>query len=145
MSRPSPLCYLHLLQCRGAVGNVTASATAFGCRDWDYACVITGVWPRDHDGTDVSRAIVRWVYDVARDLLPYSQGAYGADVGPDLRDANLAVMAFGPNMPRLARLKETFDPNKVLGYACPLPKAPMEPKLISLSLASMAPVRTIVP
>jgi hypothetical protein len=40
-TRPSPLCYLHLLQGGGAVGNVAANATAFGCRDWDFACVIT--------------------------------------------------------------------------------------------------------
>ncbi|KAM0724037.1 hypothetical protein Q7P37_000216 [Cladosporium fusiforme] len=53
-SRPSPLCYLHLLQGGGAVGDVAAGDTAFGCRDWDFACVVTGVWARDHDGTKAS-------------------------------------------------------------------------------------------
>ncbi|KAF4510097.1 hypothetical protein G6O67_002017 [Ophiocordyceps sinensis] len=46
--------------------------------------------------------------------------------------AALAVKAFGPNLPRLARLKHTSDPGNVLAYACPLPKAPMEQKLIVL-------------
>jgi len=32
-TRPSPLCYLHLLQGGGAVSDVAADATAFGCRD----------------------------------------------------------------------------------------------------------------
>jgi hypothetical protein len=68
-TRPSPLCYLHLLQGGGAVGDVAADATAFGCRDWDFACVVTGVWPRDQDGTEAARAAVRWVYNVARDLM----------------------------------------------------------------------------
>ncbi|KAH8727340.1 hypothetical protein GQ44DRAFT_703995 [Phaeosphaeriaceae sp. PMI808] len=31
--------------------DVAADTTAFGCRDWDFACVITGVWPRDQDGS----------------------------------------------------------------------------------------------
>ncbi|KAJ5365249.1 hypothetical protein N7517_008135 [Penicillium concentricum] len=109
--RPSPLCYLHLLQGGGAVGDVAADENAFGCRDWDFACI---------------------VYNIAMNLLPLSSGFYGADLGPDPRDAALAVKAFGPNRPRLARLKHTSDPRNVLAYACPLSKAPMEPRLIIL-------------
>ncbi|TVY87127.1 Adenine phosphoribosyltransferase, partial [Lachnellula willkommii] len=131
-TRPSPLCYLHLLQGGGAVADVAADATAFGCRDWDFACVITGVWTRDQDGTEAAQSAVQWVYNVAEDLLSLSSGVYGADLGPDPRDAALAAKAFGPNRPRLARLKHNLDPRNVLAYACPLPKAPMEQKLIVL-------------
>jgi adenine phosphoribosyltransferase len=131
-TRPSPLCYLHLLQGGGAVGDVAADATAFGCRDWDFACVVTGVWARDQDGSEAARAAVQWVYNIAGNLLPLSSGAYGADLGPDPRDAALASKAFGPNWPRLARLKYSLDPRNVLAYACPLPRAPMEQKLIIL-------------
>ncbi|KAJ6178107.1 hypothetical protein N7519_008568 [Penicillium mononematosum] len=130
--RPSPLCYLHLLQGGGAVGDVAADENAFGCRDWDFACVVTGVWYRDQDGTEVARAAVCWVYKIAMNLLPLSSGVYSADLGPDTGDAALAVKAFGPNRPRLARLKHTSDPRNVLAYACPLSKAPMEPRLIIL-------------
>ncbi|KAL7820895.1 hypothetical protein V8C26DRAFT_419191 [Trichoderma gracile] len=114
----------------GAIADVAPEAAAFGCRDWDFACVVTGVWPRDRDGTDDARAAVRWVYAVARDLLPLSSGAYGADLGPDPRDAALAARAFGPNRPRLARLKRGADPCNLLAYGCPLPQAPMGPKLM---------------
>ncbi|KAH8893054.1 phosphoribosyl transferase domain protein [Thozetella sp. PMI_491] len=131
-NRPSSLCYLHLLHGGGAVGDVVVDATAFGCRDWAFACVITGVWPRDQDGSAAARAAVQWVYDVARNLLPVSTGAYGADLGPDPRDAELAAKAFGPNRSRLARLKRSLDPRNVLAYACPLPKLPMEQRLIIL-------------
>ncbi|KAI1157601.1 phosphoribosyl transferase domain protein [Nemania serpens] len=131
-ARPTRLCYVHLLHCGGAVGDIAADATAFGCRDWRFACVITGVWPRDQDETEAARAAVQWVYNVARDLLPMSAGAYGADLGPDPRDASLAAKAFGPNAPRLARIKSKFDPNNVLAYACPLPKMLTEPRLIIL-------------
>ena len=131
-SRPSPFCYLHLLQGGGAIGDVAPDATAFGCRDWDFACVITGIWPRDQDGTEAARSTVKWVYDVVQDLLPLSSGAYGADLGPDPRDASLATKAFGPNRPRLGRLKSSLDPRNVLAYACPLPKTSAKPKLIFL-------------
>ena len=131
-ARPSPLCYLHLLQGGEAITNVAADATAFGCRDWEFACVITGVWNRDQDGAEVARDAVQWVYKVAGDLLAFSSGVYGADLGPDPRDAPLAVQAFGHNRSRLARLKHIFDPRDILTYACPLPKSPREPKLIIL-------------
>lgn len=131
-TRPSALSYLHLIQGVGEVANVAANATAFGCRDWDFACVITGVWRRDQDGTDAARAVVQWVYAVAERLLPLSSGVYVADLGPDLRDATLAAKAFGSNLPRLARLKRDLDPHNILPFACPLPKSPMDPELIIL-------------
>lgn len=131
-SRPTPLCYLHLLQGGGAINDVPADATAFGCRDWDFACVITGVWPRDQDGSKQATAAVCWVYEIAEILLPLSTGAYSADLGPDPRDAALAAKAFGPNLQRLARLKQRWAPNNVLAYSYPLPAPPKDPKLIVL-------------
>ena len=55
---PLSLCYIHLLHGGGAVSDVAADATAFGCRDWDFACVISGVWRRDQDGTKAARSAV---------------------------------------------------------------------------------------
>jgi len=130
-SRPSPLCYLHLLHGGGKAGEVTPEATAFGCRDWDFACVITGVWPRDKDGSRDAHASVQWVYEIVDSLPPLSRGTYGADLGPDPRDVVLAEKAFGPNTVRLGRLKRLMDPHNVLTWACPLPK-PRLPKLIIL-------------
>lgn len=131
-TRPSPLSYLHLLQGGGAISDVPADATTFGCRDWDFTCVITGVWPREQDGTEVDRAAVQWVYNVASNLLPMSSGVYGADLRPDPRDTALAAKAFGQNLPRLACLKQRSDPRNMLAYSCPLPKTPTEQKLIIL-------------
>ncbi|KAI9654187.1 MAG: hypothetical protein M1821_006715 [Bathelium mastoideum] len=128
-TRPTPLCYLHLEQGGGAVSGVRYG-TAFGCRDWHFACTITGVWPRDQDGTEVAQSAVQWVYDIAGDLLSLSRGAYCADLGPDPRDAVLAFKAFGGYKARLAHLKHSLDPHNVLPYACPIPKTPR--KLIIL-------------
>ncbi|KAG9250802.1 phosphoribosyl transferase domain protein [Emericellopsis atlantica] len=129
-SRPSPLCYFHLLQGGGAIGEMASDATAFGCRDWDLACVVTGVWSRDQDGTGASQAAIQWVYKVAHDLLRLSHGAYGADLGPYPRDAALAVKAFGSNVTRLVGLKKALDPHNILAYACPLVNAPSHPALV---------------
>jgi adenine phosphoribosyltransferase len=128
-SRPTPLCYIQLLHSSRAIRDVEEDSTAFGYRDWDFACVVTGVWYRTQDESKIAAAAVRWVYEVARELLPLSSGAYGADLGPDPRDKALAAKAFGPNLPRLARLKSSSDPQNVLSYACPLPRAH---KLIAL-------------
>jgi adenine/guanine phosphoribosyltransferase-like PRPP-binding protein len=131
-ARPSSLCYLHLLQGGEAISDIAAEATAFGCRDWHFACVITGVWFRNQDCTEVARAAVEWVYNVADDLLPLSSGAYCADLGPDPRDAALASRAFGVNWQQLVQLKNRLDPRNVLAYACQIPKPPLGPKLILL-------------
>lgn len=131
-ARPSPLRYLHLLHGGGAVDDIADDATAFGCRDWNFACVVTGVWPRDRDETEVARTTVAWVYDAVGNLLPFSSGVYGADLGPDPRDADLAARAFGPNLSRLAHLKHSVDPGNLLACACPLPKISMEQKIVIL-------------
>ncbi|KAF1934723.1 hypothetical protein EJ02DRAFT_507382 [Clathrospora elynae] len=76
-AQPSQFCYLHMIQGGGAVGDIAEEATAFGCRDWEYACVITGVWPREEgDDSELARSVKQWVYNVAEDLLPLSCGAY---------------------------------------------------------------------
>jgi adenine phosphoribosyltransferase len=131
-SRPSTLCYLHLLHGGGAIGEVAAEDTASGCRDWDFACVVTGVWPCDQDGTATADAATQWVYDVVKILLPSSSGVCGADLGPDPRDAELAMKAFGSNQPRQAELKSVCDPRNVLAYACPLPNPHKHPRVIFL-------------
>ncbi|KAJ5471844.1 hypothetical protein N7539_008787 [Penicillium diatomitis] len=130
--RPSPLCYIHLLHGGGAARDVAIDSTAFGCRDWEYACVITGVWLRDHDSSEIARDVVEWVYHVVDNLLPLSRGVYGADLGPDPRDLVLSSRAFGSNRRRLAYLKQAADPYNVLSYACPLPKAETVKKLVIL-------------
>lgn len=83
--------------------------------------MITGVWPRDLDGTAEMQSAIRWVYDAVGYLIPISEGVYGADLGPDPRDKPLAAFAFGPNGPQLARMKQSLDPHDVLRYACPWP------------------------
>ncbi|TGO43870.1 hypothetical protein BOTNAR_1136g00010 [Botryotinia narcissicola] len=131
-NRTTPFCYLHLLQCGGAARDNTTKDSAFGCRDFEFACVITGVWPRTQTETEVVRTTIQLVYDVVRNLLSFCSGIYSADLGPDPRDNTLAAKAFGVNLPRLAQLKHTMDPFNTVAYACPLFEPPVEQKLIIL-------------
>ncbi|CCT74494.1 related to adenine phosphoribosyltransferase [Fusarium fujikuroi IMI 58289] len=129
---PTPYCYLDLVHGGKAVRHVAPEETAFGCRDWDFACVVTGIWPREYDGTHTADAVVRWVYRVVNELLPMSKGVYGADLGPDPRDSILATKAFGPNRRRLVKLKKAFDPKNILAYTCPLTLIGLPQKLVIL-------------
>ncbi|KAJ5096687.1 phosphoribosyl transferase domain protein [Penicillium angulare] len=131
-NRPTPLCYVHLVQGGGAVQDLAPSATAFGCRGWTYACVITGVWPREADQTELPQAVIEWTYRVTAALLPFSDGVYSADLGPDPRDTMLALRSFGSNLPRLAYLKHKFDPLNLLAHTCPIQKPWTGPRLIIL-------------
>lgn len=56
---------------------------------------------------------VDWV--IAEKFLAFK--FYGADLGPDPRDAKLVAKAFGPNRGRIAPLKRKSDPHNVLTYA----------------------------
>lgn len=130
--RPLHMSYMHLLHGGGAVSRIPRDVSAFGCRDWEYVCVITGVWARDLDGSQTARDVAQWVYDTAKELLRFGVGVYGADLGQDSRDAALAVEAFGRNRIRLAWLKHRMDPHDILAYACPLPGRQQVPRLILL-------------
>lgn len=132
-SSPSAFCRIHLHHYGSeAIQGVAVDATAFGCRDLAFACVVHGMWPRSRDGTETARAAVQWVYDTVAKILslPLAAGVYGADLGPDPRDFELASKAFGPNLARLQRLKRRWDPSNVLGYACPIFKTHRAAKLI---------------
>ncbi|KAJ5703552.1 hypothetical protein N7493_011477 [Penicillium malachiteum] len=113
-NRGTDLSYIHILHCGGEVCSIPSGDTAFGCREWEYALVITGVWPREEDNTIMERAAKAWVYQTVHGLLPSCHGVYSADIGPDLLDIKLAQKAFGSNMRRLTRLKATLDPYNVL-------------------------------
>ncbi|KAJ5627334.1 hypothetical protein N7528_004761 [Penicillium herquei] len=113
-TRGTDLSYIHILHCGGEVCSIPSGDTAFGCREWEYAIVITGVWPREEDNTMTERAAKAWVYRTVHGLLPACHGVYSADLGPDPLDIKLAQKAFGSNMRRLTRLKATFDPHNVL-------------------------------
>jgi hypothetical protein len=91
---------------------------------------------RSASKVDIGEANIADILTPARETRPtplcYLHLLHGGGaVGDAAADAALAARAFGPNLPRLAHLKRRcWDPRNVLSYACPLPRAPMKPKLI---------------
>ena len=127
---PNPWCYIHLLHCCGAVSRVRPSDTAFGVRGWEFAAVITGMWPASADGDDGVRAgVVEWVEGVSRDLLCFAAGAYPADLKPPPSDAAFAAAAFGPNSLRLAEEKQARTPSACSAQPVRCSRAPPPPRL----------------
>ena len=113
---PTKWCYIHFLHGGGAVSRVPAEETAFGCRDWTFAAVVTARWP---DGDPELRdSVIQWLERTTLELVQYSKGVYGSDLGPE--DSKLARYAFGPNNQRLVELKQESDPLYLFRCGCPL-------------------------
>ncbi|KAF4436668.1 adenine phosphoribosyltransferase [Fusarium acutatum] len=129
---PTPYYHSNLVHDGKAVRDIAPEDTVFGCRDWDFACVVTGVWLREYDGKRIADAVIRWVYRVVNELLPTSKGVYSADLGPDPRVRILATKAFGPNRRRLVKLKKAFNPKNILARTCPLTLSGLSQKLVIL-------------
>ncbi|GAB0495393.1 hypothetical protein MMPV_006693 [Pyropia vietnamensis] len=89
-----PGSYIHLLHAGGAAAAVPPAATAFGCRNWEWAAVITARWavaicPPSEDGQvtpsvgDGEVAAQKWLAETTAALAPpLGVGIYGADLGP---------------------------------------------------------------
>jgi len=115
-SAPSKWSYIHLLHGGESATKGAPTTTAFGCRSWLFAAVITTRWPDDDE--EMETRSLQWLQATTDSLLPLSVGVYGADLGPN--DTRLARLAFGPNSLRLAELKRALDPLNVLRSACPI-------------------------
>jgi FAD/FMN-containing dehydrogenase len=102
---PSPHCEIFVGQLGGQVGRVPANATAFGNRDANFVMNVHGRWmTRAEDLAGIS-----WARDVFLATLPYSTGgAYSNFLTAEETDR--VKWAFGPNYPRLAKIKSIYDP-----------------------------------
>jgi hypothetical protein len=117
---PTKWCYVHLMQGGGKVCEIPSTASAFGCRDWLYAAILTGRYHDNDDNNDDDNAnsVGTWLQKVVGQLLPYSNGIYSTDLGP--HDWILAQHAFGRNSLALANRKRHDDPGNILCCTCPL-------------------------
>lgn len=98
----------------GALNRPPADATAFVHRDSLFLAQYSTSWTPGDDERRVARqrAWLRACYGVAH---PHASGqAYQNYVDPDLRDWRAAY--YGGNYPRLARVKEAYDPHQVFRF-----------------------------
>jgi FAD/FMN-containing dehydrogenase len=89
----------------GAAHRVAPAATAFPHRDTPHSLVLLSIWddPADDEPN------IAWTRELAAAARPYSTG--GAYVNEPLDEKPRA--AFGPNLERLAEIKQRYDPDNV--------------------------------
>jgi len=104
---------------RGAASRVPVEATAFGLRRDHVLIEIIASCPDRPDRLE-ERRHQQWVRDTRRDFDPIAlPGGYPNLLGSD--DADRAAESFGPNVERLAKVKQLYDPENVFCSAIPLP------------------------
>jgi FAD/FMN-containing dehydrogenase len=104
---------------RGAASRVPADATAFGLRRNHVLIEIIASCPNRSDRSE-ERRHRQWARDTLRAFDPIAlPGGYPNLLGSE--DADRAAESFGPNVERLARVKQLFDPENVFRSAIPLP------------------------
>jgi hypothetical protein len=83
--------------------------------------MVTGGWVTSQANPEASVPPMPWVYSATMNLLASSHcsGAYLADLGPDPRDATLAMKAFQLSNWYRGNYKNIHDPQKILAYSCP--------------------------
>ena len=105
---PGPFSMVYLEPMGGAIGRVDPTATAFPHREAAYGFHILTGWPdADQDAT-----IMDWTRDFHAAMAPHANGGvYVNLLGAD--EEYRVASAYGPNYDRLARLKETYDPDNL--------------------------------
>ena len=112
-------CAIFSHQFKGAASRVPVEATAFGLRRDHVLIEILASVPDRSSGSE-ERRHQQWVRNARRAFdaiaLP---GGYPNLLGSS--DTERAAQSFGPNVERLARVKQLYDPENVFCSAIPLP------------------------
>ncbi|MER8778066.1 BBE domain-containing protein [Mesorhizobium sp. M0977] len=96
---------LVLQQVGGAISRVPMDGTPYANRDALYDCFPISIWDNPSD----DETHIRWARDLWDAMRPFSTGGvYANNLGEEGTDRVLA--AYGENYPRLAALKNKYDP-----------------------------------
>ncbi|MDN3519389.1 FAD-binding oxidoreductase [Aquisalimonas lutea] len=102
---PDGLSLMHLYPINGAVHDTGSDAMAWSCRDAHWSMVIAGIDPDPGNAATVTR----WARDYWDAVHPYTAGA--AYINFMMEEGSERVQAtYGPNYPRLSRIKAKYDP-----------------------------------
>ncbi|HJZ71791.1 MAG TPA: BBE domain-containing protein, partial [Vicinamibacterales bacterium] len=106
-ARPSARSLLAMWALGGAMARVAADATPIGDRTAPFLLEIIGTW---HDGADTDRNIA-WVRQLFETMHRFSSGKTNLNFSGAGEDNEPFVRAaFGIHYPRLAAVKQTYDP-----------------------------------
>jgi FAD/FMN-containing dehydrogenase len=103
----------------GAMGNVPASATAFGHRNWPYNFLVTSAWS-DPAETERNIAWTREFFDAMRPFV--ASASYVNYIGDEGIDGVKGSYS-DENFTRLAAIKSRYDPTNLLRMNQNIPPA----------------------
>jgi hypothetical protein len=124
-SASSPLSFLVLEYYGGAAGRVPKDATAFPHRDLPWDILFVAQWTKPEEMT-IHR---NWARSGEEVLRPFSANAHLVSA-LDVEGEEVINTAFGPNLPRLAAIKQKYDPTNFFRVNCNIKPALMEASVV---------------
>jgi FAD/FMN-containing dehydrogenase len=109
----SPLSFLVLEHYGGAAARVAKGATAFPHRDLPWDILFVAQWTKPEE-MSIHRD---WARAGEELLRPFSANAHLVSA-LDVEAEDVINTAFGPNLPRLARIKQKYDPTNFFRVNC---------------------------
>jgi FAD/FMN-containing dehydrogenase len=107
---PLPTSQILVENFHGAASRVPVDATAYALRDSGFNIVMLGLW-KDPAHSD---AATSWCRESFAAMQPFvGPRRYMNYLGPDDEADGAAVAAYGPNLPRLRKLKRRYDPENL--------------------------------
>ena len=105
----------------GMINQVGASDTAFVHRSAVSCAQYSVTYPGAPPTQSQRSAAAGWLEDVQRAFAPVTQGSYQNYIDPTL--ANWQQAYYGANLPRLKKVKQSYDPDDVFHFdqSIPLP------------------------
>lgn len=108
---PSPACLVEVDSYGGKIAQLSDRATAFPHRQGVRALL----QPQAYWNTDSeARAHIAWVESLRHALLPYTDGGYLNYIDRDVKD--WPRFYYGPNLPRLLKVKAAYDPENIFDF-----------------------------
>jgi len=109
-ARTSPQSSVIIHHCHGAATEIAPETTAFGMREPHFTVLIYAAWAPGASDAELHQ---RWARQLGADLISEALPGGYANLLPD--DAADQIMgAFGPNGPSLVKLKNRYDPGRIL-------------------------------
>lgn len=115
---PGPSSLVGFFPLGGAVAAIDREATAFPHRRALYDMQYQSYWGAGDDGS----AGIAWVRAIRDAMRPFARGVYASYVDADLVD--WAADYYGDNLPRLRRVKTSWDPDGVFAGPQAIPALP---------------------
>jgi FAD/FMN-containing dehydrogenase len=105
----------------GAINRTGPSETAFVHRDAVACAQYSLTYPTTQPSPSSTAAGAAWLDHLQQLFSPVTQGSYQNYIDPTLADWQQAY--YGANLPRLQRVKQTYDPDDLFHFAQSIPAA----------------------